>query len=343
MRAFRPSNPADAAALAALLSAAGLHPDVRADVQRWKYWQPREDWPRDRSFVLTHHGRLIAHGALIPGVLAWGGERVRIVQVVDWAAAPDAVGAGFSLMKHLSRIADGAIAIGGSPQTRQILPHLGFEPAGKVLGYVRALRPLRIFGARARARWRLLPRFARSLLWTVRAPSGGGEEFTVRRVPAERLSEVRAALPAPSADLAVLERSEAGLRYALGCPLVHMELHALERAGRLQGYFLIAVAGRQARLVDCWMVTREPGDWRAMIQCTVRQARQHPDVAELAAWASDPLFAACLAQCGFHVRNTQPLGLRMHARLSAMTATLRVQMLDTDAAYLAPQGQSLWI
>jgi len=341
MREFRPSNPADAGAIAALLSAAGLNPVVRPDAEHWKYWQPRADWSGDRSYVLTDHGHVIAHGAIIPGVLAEGSERASIVQVVDWAARADAGGAGFALMKRLSRLADGAISIGGSSHTRQILPHLGFKPAGEVVGYVRPLRPLRIFGARARSRWRLLPRFARSVLWTARAPARGGEEFNVRRITADALAEVRAALPTASPELAVLERSEASLRHALDCPLVHMELHALERSGRLQGCFLIAIAGRQARLADCWMVSRDPADWCALIQCAVRQARQHPEVAELAAWASDTLLAECLSRCGFHARSRRPVSLMMRAGRPAPTPTLRVQMLDTDAVYLDPRGDSL--
>jgi hypothetical protein len=343
MREFRPSTPADGAAIAALLQAAGLHPVVRPEVEQWKYWRARTDWPAARSYVLTDHGQLIAHGAVIPGVLAWGSERASILHVVDWAARPDAAGAGFTLVKRLSRIVDGAISIGGSSQTRQILPHLGFKPAGQATSYVRPLRPLRIFGTRARSPWRLLARFARAVLWTARAPSRGGEEFNVRRITADAVAAVCAAFPTPSPDLAVLERSEGSLRHALDCPLVQMELYGLERSGRLQGYFLIAIAGPQARLADCWMVSRDPADWRALIHCAVRQARQHPRVAELAAWASDPLLADSLSKCGFHRRRTQPLFLMMPPGRAALPGALRVQMLDADAAYLDPQGESLWL
>jgi len=342
MREFRPSTPADGAAIAALLQAAGLHPVVRPEVEQWKYWRARTDWPAARSYVLTDHGQLMAHGAVIPGVLAWGSGLATIVQVVDWAARADAAGAGFTLLKRLSRIVDGVISIGGSSETRQILPYLGLKPAGEVVGYVRPLHPLRIFGTRARSPWRLLARFARSVLWAARAPSRGGEEFSVRRIAADRLAQVLPALPAPSPDLAVLERSEAGLFHALACPLVRMELHALEKSGRLRGYFLLAIAGPQARLGDCWMVSRDPGDWRALLQCAVRQARQHP-VAELTAWASDAMFSECLVQCGFHARSRQPLSLLLRAGRPVPPGALRVQMLDTDAIYLDPRGESLMV
>jgi hypothetical protein len=341
MRDFRPSNPADGAAIAALLASAGLHPVARPDVERWKYWQPYGDWPGARSYVLTDDGEVIAHGAVIPAVAAQGSRRTTIIQVVDWAARADAAGAGVALMKRLVRLADAALAVGGSSQTRQILPYLGFAPVAQVTVYVRPLRP-RIFGSGGfRAPWRSLPRFVRSLLWTLSAPRGQGAAFGVRRVTADTVADLRPTLPAPYPGLTILERSEAALRHALACPLVPMELYAVERSGRVQGYFLIAIAGRQARLVDCWSASRDAADWRGLIQCAVRQAREHAEVAELAAWASDALLAECLARCGFHARDKQPVSLKMPSG-SAPPGTLRVQMLDTDAPYLDPRGDFLW-
>ncbi|HLJ39451.1 MAG TPA: hypothetical protein VKT54_13685 [Steroidobacteraceae bacterium] len=338
-RLFRPTTPADAAAIAALLGEAGLHPITRPEVEQWKYWQAGRGWPGARSFTLAEGGALIAHAAIVPGVLAWGSERARIVQVVDWAARSGSAGAGVTIMKRIGQLADGMLAIGGTGHTRQILPHLGFRPAGEVTACVRTLRPLRIIGAR-QGGWRVLPRVARSVLWTLSAPSSGSGDFTVRRLSTDTLSQVLAALPAPSADLAVFERSEDTLRHALECPLVPMELHALERTGRVQGYFLLAIAGRQARLADCWMVTPDRADWRALIQHAVQRAGEHRGVAELVAWGSGALLTDLL-ECGFHARGTQPVLLMMRTGREAPAATLRVQMLDTDAAYLDPRGQSL--
>lgn len=340
MRDFRPSNPADGAEIAALLASAGLHPVARPDVELWKYWQPYGDWPGARSYVLTDDGEVIAHGAVIPAVTVQGSRRTTIIQVVDWAARADAAGAGVALMKRIVRLADAALAVGGSSQTRQILPYLGFEPVAEVTVFVRPLRP-RIFGSGARAPWRSLPRFVRSLLWTASAPRGQRAGFGVRRVSADTVADLRPALPAPCPGLTILERSETALRHALACPLVPMELYAVERSGQIQGYFLIAIAGRQARLADCWIVSRDPADWRALIQCAVHQAKEHAEVAELAVWASDALLAECLARCGFHARDKQPVSVRMPAG-SAPPGTLRVQMLDTDAPYLDPRGAFLW-
>jgi hypothetical protein len=343
MREFRPSTPADGAAIAALLQTAGLHPVVRPEVERWKYWQQRTDWAGDRSFVLADNGTLIAHGALVPGELTWTGGRAQVLFMFDWAADPAATGAGVSLMKRIGRMADGMLAVGGSSQTRELLPHLGFRPAGEITGYVRAVRPWRIFGAATPLSARLLARFVRSVVWAASASSRGSDGFRVRRITPRTVAELHAALPAATDEMAVFSRSEASLRHALECPLMPMELHALERSGRVQGYFLLAIAGRQARLADCWMVSRDPADWRSLVQCAVQRARQHPQVAEVTAWASDALLSGCLEQCGFHARNSQPVSLMMRPGSAAPSASVRVQMLETDMAYLDPRGESLWM
>jgi hypothetical protein len=337
---LRPSSPADARAIAALLVEAGLHPVARPDVEQWKYWQADCGWTGDRSFVLTAGEAVIAHGAIVGGALLSERERNSIVMVVDWAARPDAAGAGITLMKLLRQNADGMLAIGGSVHTRRILPHLGFKPCGEVTSYVRPLRPLRLLRGRARG-WRLVPRLARSIWWMLRAPARGHDAFTVRRISAETLSELRPVLPAPSPEFAVFERNETSLRHALKCPLVPMELYALERSGALQGYFLLAIAGLQARLADCWMTSSDPADWRALVQCAVQRARRHPRVAETIAWASDPLLDRALSECGFHARGTQPVSILMRAGRAAPAGRLRVQMLEGDAAYLEPGGGSL--
>jgi hypothetical protein len=71
-RSVRPSTPADAPAIVALLTEAGLQPSVDPQHLHWKYWQPRADWPGPRSYVLTSDSELIAHGAIIPGTCTWG-------------------------------------------------------------------------------------------------------------------------------------------------------------------------------------------------------------------------------------------------------------------------------
>src|SRR5277367_713063 len=104
------------------MAEAGLIANTSADEQRWKYWQERPDWPGPRSYVMTRGSEILAHAALVPGVFATDSQRVRVVHLIDWAARPSATGAGVSLMKHIGRLTDALLAIGGSAQTRKILP-----------------------------------------------------------------------------------------------------------------------------------------------------------------------------------------------------------------------------
>jgi hypothetical protein len=334
--------PEDLSAVAALMAEAGLMPNLQPAEAHWKYWQERPDWPEPRSFVMMRGSELLAHAAGIPGHYRWGGQRIRTLHVIDWAARPSAVGAGVSLMKYLAQGADALFAIGGSAQTLRLLPHLGFRVRGSVTGYVRPLRPLRLLAPSVHVTWRVPPRFLRSVLWTLQARRGGTDGWEVSRVNPDDLSRITAILPRPGSELAVLERDVDLFRYALACPIASMSLFTVAKENRVRGYFLLSFALRQARLADCWMDSADPADWRALIQCAVREARRHPLTAELVAWASEPMLSRCLRECGFRARNEMPLQLLGPRDSALVPPALRVQMLDNDAAYRHVGRNQFW-
>jgi len=334
---IRPSTPDDAPALVALMAEAGLSANTSAREQHWKYWQERPDWPGTRSYVMTRGSEILAHAALVPGTFATESRRLRILHLIDWAARPTATGAGVSLMKYLGKLSDALLAIGGSAQTLKILPHLGFEPCGAVMSYVRTLRPLRILIPSGHNHWRLMPRLARSAFWTLTAPSVDVDGWHARPVGLSETATVARVFPAPTPDMAVLERSEDLLRYVLQCPVVPTALFAMEKRGSVGGYFLMAFAPGQARLADCWMQSTDPADWRALVNCAVREAKRRPDVAELVSWASDPALSHRLRECGFHARGAQQARLLATHESNFSAATVRLQMLDNDAVYRRPK------
>jgi hypothetical protein len=342
LRSVQPTTPEDAPEIARLLAQTGLHPHMSEAEMLWRYWQPREDWPGPRSFVMAQDGEILAHAAVVPGTLAWEGGRARTLHLIDWAARPRAVGAGVALMKHIGRLTDMLFAIGGSAHTLRILPQLGFQPLGVATEFVRPLHPLRILGGVQGPGWRLLPRTLRSAYWSAAAPAPGAADGIARRIDPESLAALAADLPVPAAGVAIFERSEALLRYVLGCPVTALELYAWERASRASGYFLLAFAPGQARLADCWTRSEDPGDWRALVQCAVREARRNPDAAELIAWGSEPLAARALARSGFHVRGAQPISYLATQSFTLGATRVRVQMLDNDAAYSHHGRAELW-
>jgi len=341
-RSIRPSTPADAAAIVALLAQAGLRPHTEPEHLDWKYWRPRSDWPGPRSFVLTEGTAPIAHAAIVPGAWSSGSQRASVFHAIDWAARPGEAGAGAMLMKAIGSQAGALIAIGGSADTLAMLPHLGFRAAGAATLYARTLRPLRLFDGAGRAPWRALPRFVRGVAGVLAASAPATPGWRVRRISAEGLEQMGGALPVSGRGTTALERSAALFAHWLACPIAPMRLYLLKRAGRVRGYFLLASAPAQVRIADCWVDSEEPADWRALIACAVAEARLDTQVAEVVGWASDPLHAGAFKACGFLAREATPVQVRPSRGSAMPPGTLRVQMLDNDAAYLHRDRNEFW-
>jgi hypothetical protein len=339
---IRPSVPTDAAGIVELLAAAGLKPNVELEALDWKYWTRREDFAGARSFVATRGAEILGHAAAVPGSFAAASGRMTVMHVIDWAARPNAAGVGVSLMRHVGRLADALLAIGGSEQTLQILPHIGFLPCGTAEGYVRALHPLRFVGAFGPGSWKLPAKLARRALWRLSSPIVAPAGWSVRRIASDETATLMETLPRVRGGMAVFERSAGLFRHMLDCPIVPMELYALRSQNEVRGYFLLAFAPGQARIADCWVETDEREAWHALMQCAALQAWRHRGVAELVAWSSDAVMTRALMTSGFHRRNQQPIFLRSAAAEQINPGRMRVQMLDNDAAYFHNRIADLW-
>jgi hypothetical protein len=121
-----------------------------------------------------------------------------------------------------------------------------------------------------------------------------------------------------------------------------MHLYAVEKGSCIRGYFLLASVAGQARIADCWMESDDPSDWRALILCAVERAKRDPQAAEIVILASDPLLAEALQRCGFHARFQIPIQMRPTGGDRVPEGTLRVQMLDNDAAYIWECRNAYW-
>jgi hypothetical protein len=342
-RVVRPSTAADAPAIIALFAQAGIRPNEDSQALFWKYWQERADWPGPRSFVLTRGSDLIAHGAMIPGTLAWGKHRNRTAQVIDWVALRGEIGAGVTLMKHIGQQVDSLISIGGSTDTLRILPHIGFRAVGAATGYVRPLFPLRVLRGTKDSTWKSLARCARNIAWKLSALAPGSAGWQARRLTGtEDLDQLASVLPTPGGLMAVLERGLELFRYTLNCPIVPIRLFAVANGAHIRGYFMLASVPGQVRIIDCWVNSVDRADWRAMTLCAVEQAMNDPQAAEVVIWASDPLLAETLDACGFHARYDNIVQVRSAIGAAFPPSQLRVQMLDTDEAYLSDGHPQFW-
>jgi len=338
----RPSRPEDGPAIVALMRSAGLEPHSDPGHLYWKYWQERSDWSGARSFVLTDGRDLLAHVAVVPGAIRYEGTRASVMHMIDWAARRDAAGAGVRLAKHVARMSDFVFATGGSRHTVKILPLIGYVECGRISGYVRTLAPLEILRRPIPSRRRLIPRLARSLLWSLSAPRPDTVGWQTRRIQADDIERMCPPLPTEMPGQAVFERSPARLRDVLACPIVPIELYGLEKVGQIGGYFLLSYAPGQARIADMWIASQDPADWRALIHAAVKQAASKGGLAELVVWSSDPSLSQALAGCGFHERLSLPLSLCAAPNRAFPHDIMRVQMIDSDAFYLYLGGNELW-
>lgn len=335
----RPSTPDDGPRIASLLAEVfSFGPDsavVDPRLMRWKYWQEHDGWPGSRSYVLTRGDEVVAHGAIVPGTCACGVSRHRVVHLIDWAARPGVPGAGMMIMRYIQSMTDISLAIGGSEETLSILPLIGFKPHGAATHYVRVLRPARAMSAAKDLGRRALPRVVfTGLQASATARFRIGRGWTSRMVPRAEAGVEGLPLPKPAADLAVFERSPRFFEYVLDCPVVRMSLHAVERDGKVRGYFLLAVSNGRARLADCWMDSVDSADWKALIELAAREAGRDDEVGRLIALASDPIMSRSLMDCGFVPGRVDSVQVMTTGKAPGPHAPLRVQMLDNDFAWL---------
>jgi hypothetical protein len=344
---FRSTTVADEPAIAALMrESLGLapgHPMAESNHLHWKYWEPRADWAGSRSYVYLRNGQIVAHGAVVPNVCLWREQRIQMLHVIDWAAKPDSGGSGVALMKQIGKLSGAMFAVGGSALTQQILPIIGFKASDTtVTRYARPIRPLlRLVNPDYRS-WRLAPQAMRGVFWALTAPSRRDVEWSVHRILADQLTAASIIWPSPKFGTAVFERSNALMSYLLRCPATPMELYSVHNCDRPRGYFLLAFAPAQARIVDCWIDSDEPNEWSAMVQLAVGQAKAHVQVAEVVSVCSDPLLGAALIKCGFHNRHAAPIWLRAASSVARPDVRIRFLMADSDEAFLHDGRSRLW-
>ena len=284
-----------------------------AEQMFWKYWSPRTDWSGSRSFVLMAGERLVAHGAVMPLRFSAGGRARTLLHLFDWAAEPGAIGSGSTLLRRIAALADGVLILGGSAATRAMVRPLGFRPLPEVTRYaVPARAPLDPIGdAYALARSSEPP----AHLLDRSSTSGGGS--------------------------VVFERSAQDVRAFLDCPVVESECRVVSKAGLPIGFFLLACAAAQARIVEAWSTSPDPRDWSALFRLARQVASEHA-VAEVVCLAADPLEEHALLAAGFSRCGTVPLHVFAPADVVPDQTRVRLRMIDGDIAFLHHGPPERW-
>src|SRR6476660_760158 len=152
MLEFTPTIADDLNAVASLMLAGfKAEPDasfVDRRLLQWKYFESGPEWQGSRGYVLRQGDVIQAHCGVWPVHLSVAGSNVSCLCFVDWVSDRNVPGRGFMLKKKLMSFAETSIVVGGTDDTRAVIPKLGFKPVSEVGFFVRVVRPWRQFRTR---------------------------------------------------------------------------------------------------------------------------------------------------------------------------------------------------
>lgn len=309
------------------------HPGFSPQQMQWKYWRSSSDWEGSRSFVMDQDGRIVAHGAVVPLAFASSDHRLKLVNVIDWAALPDSAGAGITLMRRIGEMCDGIFAAGGSEITQQILPVLGFQQVGTASNFVRSLHLRPKVGSDLLQSWKPAARLARDAVRKVnQGTSIVPANWNVRELSLEELRTSEFPTPKPLALAGVFTRNSSQIVDLLQCPAALARFYLVVCDGKTRGYFVLTFVRKEARIAESWVDSPSVENWQALFALAAQAAKTHKEAADLLAVASLDVEIQALKQAGFRLSGTTIP--RASLRNGRLPSTVRYQMVDGDAAYL---------
>lgn len=302
------------------------------EVIRWKYFSPHPDWAGPRSFAVKRAGEVVAHGGVWPVRFQAGDREIQAIHLIDWAASRSAVGAGVFLLRKMAGLADVLLTVGGSPETRNLLPKLGYKSCGELRHYARVVRPWLHFQTTPEKNWKaplkLVRYSARILAGLPHAPNGWRAEKIPAFARVTNIAEIaRGSCATPLRNTSSLDR-------LLECPAAKFSGHLVRQGQRLRGYFLLSKLGTQVRIVDARLDCEDRESVESLCRLAVKTAAQHPDVAEIATASSIPGFQQAWVNTGLVHRQTDRI-LSYDPRGLLSTQPLNLSLADGDHCFLS--------
>jgi hypothetical protein len=309
-------------------------PFVQPALLRWKYDEARPDWSGPRSFIWKDGDAIAAHACLCPVTYRLPAGDVTGSYLIDWAASRTSAGAGVKLLRSLARQCDTLFAVGGSADTRSILPKLGYRHVCDLRYYARVLRPWRQFRTDPfPRRWKAPLRLARNIIWSLTPMPGPPRDWSDQKISTFESSlqpvlDARAESPFPCS-----RRTWELMNYYLRCPSAVFTAALVLRAGVPSGWYVLSRVGGQVRIADLWVNSASAADWSAAYVLAARAASGDPEACELVASASIPPAVEAVTLAGFRFRHADPVFVLDPRKLFAPSQPLNVTFLESDLAY----------
>jgi hypothetical protein len=304
-------------------------PFLLPDALRWKYFEPREDWPGPRSFVLAENEAIVAHIALWPFTLLLPNGPIQTVQAIDWARARNVAGAGSLLRRSTLSLTPVQVGIGGTRWARQAREKSGFRPWTEFQQWTLVCRPwLRFWVETRRDPVRASGRLLRALKAGLRHKT---QEQSWRCANVDRFGEeLDPFLPAPGPDRIARGQSAVSLNYLLDCPQVRCQGFHLRRKDELRGYVILARTSPWARIVTLHVREASSNDLEAAYAAAVAAALEDSRIWGVTTDVSCPKRQTALARASFRRGCTTPVALLDPGNLIDPTLEVDLQMSESD-------------
>jgi hypothetical protein len=259
---------------------------------------------------------------------------VKAVHLIDWAASRSAVGAGVHLLRMMTGLADVLLTIGGSQDTRNVLPKLGYKRRGELRRYARVSRPWLQLRTTTAKNWKTPLKFLRNSARVI-----GG----VPRVPdgwqAAKVTSFTGAINGGAVGQTTSStsprRTAAELDYLLSCPAARFSGFTVRQADQLRGYFVLAQVGGQARIVDVRSDRDDSQSWQAICALAARTAGQDPATCEIVVASSIDATENAWLQAGFIHRETEPILCYDPRSRLRPESPLNLNLADGDSCFLS--------
>jgi hypothetical protein len=305
----------------------------RPEVIHWKYFTHHLEWEGPRSLAIRQEGSIVAHGGVWPVRLVTPQAEIKAIHLIDWAASRSAVGAGVHLLRKVAGLADVLLTVGGSADTRNLLPKLGYRRLGELRQYARVVRPGLLFQKTPQKNWKTPVKFLRNSLYALKGMPSAPQGLHAAKVAS--FAEAISGSTAHAANLTSSARTAAGLNHLLSCPAAQFSAFQVSDAKGSRGYFVLAQIGGQARIVDIRLEDGDRESWQAICALAVRSAAEAPETCEIVAASSIESTGAAWLRAGFVQRRTEQIFGYDPQNLLSAGSPLDLSLADGDQSFLS--------
>jgi hypothetical protein len=318
----------------ALTKGFGAPPDssfVDPALLNWKYFERGPDWDGSRSYVLLKDGIIKAHCGVWPMNLEFGDKQISCNSYVDWVSERDTPGAGLILKKKLMAMTEVGIVVGGTEDTRAVVPRIGFKHVSDVTTFARVIRPLQQYIKRPPEQiFKGVARLVRNTSWSVLSRTQSSDQWTAQQVDSfgDWVGQVN------ESEFPMPRRTASYLNFWLRCPAARVRGFSIHLSGERRGYFLLSQVANQTRIADLRVFSNNVTDWSAAYGLAVSTAAQDKNTSEILAIASTAVAEKSLRNNGFRDRGRDPLFVYDPKGRLAGAKPMFVNLIDGDGAYL---------